>query len=72
MYTQNIWFIKAVRSSVTHLQPLASTQGVGSVREEHVCVSVPSTRSGRYIKYKVRIIRESQLLVHPLPVPWPG
>jgi hypothetical protein len=69
MYTQNIWFIKAVRSCVTHLQPRASTPGVGSVREEHFCLSVPSKRSGRYIKYKVRIIRESQLLVHPLPVP---
>jgi hypothetical protein len=46
-----------MRAFVTHLLACASTHGVGSVSKEHVSES--SLRSGRCIKYKVRIIRVS-------------
>jgi hypothetical protein len=39
---------------------------MGSVWEEHISQSVSDLRSGRCIKYKVRIIRVSQLYMHPL------
>jgi hypothetical protein len=39
---------------------------VWSVWEKHISQSVSSWRSDRIIKYKVQIIRVSQLSVHPL------